>query len=350
MRRLGEAGSLESVKPDLDRFKSFLDKLLSEKVLAVLPPNIDTDVESQVSSFFTFLDSEILNYSDVSQRDYKISRIRNEVGSRLISLEKYSIYFDVLPEERTASTDFDKKAADIAAERGKEISELKELRDSLKTQSAQFAPATTLASELVSRGVEIQDALGKIQEFAKANEKTIEALLRQNATSFAQKAQEHLSYTKDFVPIWILKRATFWGLNMWRQPAWYIGSIIWLWSGMIFGGIVLSIVFYFIVFAEELSIENVILRVSALVVPSYFAVLFVSQFLQQKRLYEIYKFKDIALQTMVMLRTQFGDDYDSRRDLMQKSLTVIFTEPATKEENKINKQLVSELLRLIREK
>lgn len=119
---------------------------------------------------------------------------------------------------------------------------------------------------------------------------------------------------------------------------------------MAFGMVVIGIIFYFIVFGTTLTLENIILRISALIVPSYFAVLFVNQFFTQKSLYEVYKFKDVALQTMIALRTQFGDDYEGRRELLERSLSVIFSEPSIKDDSKQQKQMITELIRLLSQK
>lgn len=105
MKKLGEAGSLTGAMPSLNRTKSFLDRLLDHRVLGELSPISIAEIEAQLQSFLAFIDSEILLYSDVSQRDEKVNRIKNITGQLLSNLSRFTIYFDILPGTTTASTD-----------------------------------------------------------------------------------------------------------------------------------------------------------------------------------------------------------------------------------------------------
>lgn len=347
-RQLGEAGSLEASKPWLDRLKGFLDKLTHEKVQEALPPNASIEIEGQLRAFLSFVEHQIRPYSDVAQRDQKIDEIKNTIGNILTSLEKYSVYFDVLPNETRTDTTFEKKVNEINEIRKREIKELEDLKRNLDAPG--IRNASDIAEKILSKRDNIEEALKRVNEFITANETAVRTLLEKNATSFAQKAQEHVSYTKDFVPIWILKYLPFKKMEGIRQPAWYIGSVVWLWLGMLSGLVVVTIIGYFVIFGGQLDLPGVILRITALIVPSYFTVFFINQFLSQRKLFEIYKFKDIALQTMLALRPQFEARSEERKELLQRSLTVIFNEPALKEEIKYDKQLVTEILRMMQEK
>jgi len=327
MHRLGEAGSLDNAKPALDRAKFFLDKLLDNRVLSVLPPNATPETELYTQNFLSFLQNQVLGYSDVSQRDRVVSDIKNEVGSLLNILGKYSNYFDVLPGDSSAVTNLDGKISELKNTLQAEIAESLKLRQTFTGSTSLVQQAIGVSEDIISRKAEIEGALAKVNEFNKANEETIKILLQKNATSFSEKAEEHNSYSKRKIPV-----------------------SRWLIAGGLLGIIDLGIVYLFPA-SSDITLGSAILHVTALIVPSYFAILFVNQFLLQRRLYEAYKFKDISLQTMIMLRKEFAQDHEARRELLQRSMAVIFSEPATSSTGgKYDKQLISEILKLLADK
>lgn len=327
MRKLGEAGSLDNAKPALDRAKSFLDKLLDSRVLAVLPPNAVSEVEIYTQSFLGFLQNQVLGYSDVSQRDNLVNTIKNEVGSLLNIVGKYTVYFDVLPGDSSVAASVDGKIAEFRNAFQTEIAETTKLRQTFVGSTSQVQQALDVSQNIISRKTEIESALAKITEFNSANEKTVGILLQKNATSFAEKAKEHNSFSEWKVPV---------------SP--------WLIAGGALGILDLIIVLNFPA-SSDLTLGSAALHITTLVVPSYFAVLFVNQFLLQRRLYEAYKFKDIALQTMIMLRKEFVQDREALNELLRRSMTVIFSEPAIGNmEGKYDKQLITEMLKLLSDK
>jgi len=90
-----------------------------------------------------------------------------------------------------------------------------------------------------------------------------------------------------------------------------------------------------------------VLRITTILAPAYFTIFCAQQYLNHRRLYESYAFKDITLQTMLNLRGRVTGTRE--QDLiLSKSLDVLFSEPFLKEDIKYDKNMVWELLRLLK--
>ncbi len=348
MSHLGD-GSLIEAKPFLERAKFFLNKLTDDRVLTILPPVVIANLEAQLQSFTSFIHNEIFAYTDVSQKSVKILNIKNQTANLFNELFKYSVYFDVLPPELDVNEAITKALNEIREAKNKEIKDLNDLKNNFYASIPQYKEALELSTILAKDKSKIEDALSKVDQFIGANEKAVEAILKKNATSFATKAGEHSTFKTTWVPIWLFQKI---GLaREIKQPAWYPGITYWLWLGMLFGLIVIGIVGYYNYNPiEDISWLASLQRLSIIIVPSYFAIFSINQYVTQRKLYEIYKFKDIALQTMIILRTQFQEDFDAKNELLSRSLQVIFTEPALKEDVKYDKQFITEIVRMLSEK
>ncbi|MDB5204516.1 MAG: hypothetical protein JWP09_544 [Candidatus Taylorbacteria bacterium] len=128
----------------------------------------------------------------------------------------------------------------------------------------------------------------------------------------------------------------------------FSGQWWWLFSAMMMGSIVALIVTSFISVLEKnssISAGAAILRISSLIIPSYFTFFFISQFNYHKKMYEVYSFKNTSLNTMTELMkiNQAKSDY-----ILEKGLLVLFNEPQLKDEGKYDKQLVSDMLGIIK--
>ena len=174
----------------------------------------------------------------------------------------------------------------------------------------------------------------------------IDVILKSNATDSSRKASEHATYKMDLVPIWLLKKIPL--LNKIRQPSWH-GSFFWLLCSFFWGILVVGIIFYFI-FSNvgQFTLGNSIIRLASILIPMYFTIFSAQQYLNHRRLYEAYKFKDISLNTMVNLREKLPEHSQEREKVLAKSLDVIFSEPSLKEDIKYDKQLLLEIVRMLR--
>lgn len=100
---------------------------------------------------------------------------------------------------------------------------------------------------------------------------------------------------------------------------------------------------------ESISIGAALLRISVVGMFFYMAFLCYQQFNIQRRLYEIYKFKAIALSTMESLVKTFTEQKD-REVIVNKAIEIIFTEPSFKEDKVAHQRVIDELLDVVKKK
>ncbi len=126
----------------------------------------------------------------------------------------------------------------------------------------------------------------------------------------------------------------------------------WLIAGIATGIIMLACIGYFIHelgSAVNITIGTALLRVSSLVVLSYFAFIFLQQFSNHRKLYEFYKFKAIALATMKQLLKTYTNQKEKEM-ILNKSINIIFSEPNFSDDKHLQQQLIDELLDIIKKK
>ncbi len=192
---------------------------------------------------------------------------------------------------------------------------LKSANDALiQFNNEEFNKAIALVDELVSKKISFED-------------KTI----KEHLGTFIKNANDHR----------IHRSVSFFSLK-------FSGQWWWLFWAGIMGIIVAFIVFSFISVLEnksDISAGVAILRISSLIIPSYFTFFFISQFNYHKKMYETYNFKNTALNTMseLMKLNQSKSDY-----ILEKGLSVLFNEPQVREDNKYDKQLINDLLGIVK--
>jgi len=128
----------------------------------------------------------------------------------------------------------------------------------------------------------------------------------------------------------------------------FSGHWWWLFFAGVMGVAVAYVVASFISVLElnnNISAGAAVLRVSSLIIPSYFMIFFVNQFLYHQKLYEIYSFKNTSLNTMSDLMIANKEKSD---DILERGLDVLFSEPRLKESGKYNTQVITELISLIK--
>lgn len=81
----------------------------------------------------------------------------------------------------------------------------------------------------------------------------------------------------------------------------------------------------------------------------YGAFLAYQQFRIQRKLYESYKFKAIALSTMEELIKNYTERKD-RELIINKAIDIIFSEPSLKEDKVIHQRMIDDLLDILKNK
>lgn len=179
------------------------------------------------------------------------------------------------------------------------------------------------------------EALVVAKEFIKAKEKHAELSLAEKHEIFEIKAKEH---STDKIPFLIFnKKMPF---IKWRPS--FKGPVKWLFFGLISAFIAATLAYFF---AREIGVDDkynvgmALLRITILLAPSYFTYFFIQQFNNEKKLYEFYKFKAIAIKTMEDLYKT----YDEKQFILDKALSVVFMEPKNGE-NKLDESFFKEIL------
>lgn len=342
---LGAAGQLTSAQPIFNRIKKVFDSLLKNSTTFSLSESATQQIEYQLTSFLQFIESSILNFSDVSLRDSKIQEIKSkewEIINSLGSILHYLLFQDERPNTNETSIVLE----DIKKEWGTEKEEMNLLKKNIPIVFDKLETSIALANKLQDNSSVIDTAIERANEWIKKNKETVDLIISNNASDAAQKANEHITYKLKWVSIWIFKKIKY--LNRIKQPSFH-GSFVWIMSSMFFGTIVMGIIGYFVISKESLTVGMAILRISAILVPSYFTIFCAQQFLAHRKLYESYRFKDISLKTMIDLKGQISDnERESQILIVKKGLDVLFSEPVFREEKKYDKQVILQLIEMLK--
>ncbi len=134
--------------------------------------------------------------------------------------------------------------------------------------------------------------------------------------------------------------------GFWIVWSWLIGVLMFIF-GAIFSSIIL--INKLSSHGESISVGAALLRVSVVGMFFYMAFLCYQQFSVQRRLYEVYKFKAIALSTMESLISSSTERID-RELIINKAIDIIFSEPSFKEDKVAHQRVIDELLDVIKKK
>jgi len=282
----------KEIKLFVEDIISILKKIKkSHTVLNVLPPERLNDLNSSLNSLVGQLPPiESLNFDQITTQHHGAL---NQLQTISTSLRLSGLYTQLKLAPDLSDITKKLEQADII------------LKDFNPTE---FKRAIDLVKELVSEKISLEAVT-----------------LKENLGTFLQRADEHKISKGNL-------RGQWW----------------WMLAALAMGVFVAYIVYSFINVLEEgapISTGMAILRVSSLVIPSYFMVFFVNQFLYHKKMYESYSFKNVALNTMTDLMKNHPDKRD---EIVEKGLDVIFVEPRIKEGGKYNSQLVSELIGMLK--
>lgn len=130
--------------------------------------------------------------------------------------------------------------------------------------------------------------------------------------------------------------------GFWSQYVWLLGA------GILALG-VFGLLLYFAFSDTEIKTGQALLKITSVTVLIYFVYLFVSLFVQAKTYRESYIFKSVALQTMTSLVQSFPDPSD-KAITMQSAMSVIFTEPATKQTKALQQKYIDDVIEIAKKK
>lgn len=131
---LWESGKLDEIEPSLDRIKSVFEKVISYQSTLEQVPNYERSFENVIQDFLNVCNNEILsNYSDVTQRQNKLTRIRQLEESLIGQLNPILTYMQFVdPDNKSKQKELDKKTKEIEIKL-QEIDELtKKVQESVK--------------------------------------------------------------------------------------------------------------------------------------------------------------------------------------------------------------------------
>lgn len=135
----------------------------------------------------------------------------------------------------------------------------------------------------------------------------------------------------------------------------HTGHKVWWWliasGGFLMGAIIVAFVLIQKLSGngESISIGASLLRMSVIGMFIYAAFLAYQQFSIQRRLYESYKFKAIALSTMEDLVKTYTEPKD-RQFIINKAIDIIFSEPSLKEDKIAHQRMIDELIDILKSK
>lgn len=289
---------IEETRKMVEDIISILKKMKKyHSVLNSVTPNYLNDLKNNLNNFITqFQSLNNLNTNQITSHHHNALNHLNNISnilraSGLYVQLKFAPNFNEVTEK------------------------LKEANQALKEFNVEeFRKAIALVRELIKEKISFE-------------EKTIE----EHLGTFLDRANEHKIYKKvKFVS--------------WK----FSGHWWWLMGSFLMGIIVAYIIHSFIVVLESngnISAGAAILRVSSLIIPSYFMIFFVNQFLYHKKMYEIYSFKNTALNTMTNLMRTNEEKADY---ILQRGLEVLFSEPKIKESGKYDSHLINELISMLK--
>ncbi len=332
---LGGTGQLTEAKPTFDRIKSIFDQIIENPVTASLAKEGRKEIETELRGFLNFVQTRVSSYSNVGERSVVIDEIKSIEWKILSSLGKILPYYPAIGEQKIDLKETIKEAVDpLKKEWEMEKKEIQNFKNFLP-KIEKIAPTV---ENLIQNADSISEAVTGAKEWVVQNKQAIELIIQNNATDASKKAREHQTIRVE------------WSIPFWRGIKLPLlgGTFFWLIGSILSAIVAFALSITFINEKREITLGASILRISSILGPVYFTLFFAQQYLNHRRLYEAYKFKDLALQTMLNLKNRFPDNSQSQEKIVEKSLDVLFSEPFLKEEVKYDKQLLLEIFRMLK--
>lgn len=211
------------------------------------------------------------------------------------------------------------------------------LTPQLPEKLAQLKKVNPLIKKLLEKHSNIEEAISSSEKWLSSNREANQQAIDGQAEAFHNRAKEHKLGGNTLYWIFSKKKVC-----IEKSPD------SWLVSTFIFSFIVLGITIWLIISAEGIESGEAILRITALLVPSYLTVFSANQYLYHKKMHEAYMFRYSSLKTMNNLISN-KTEITMQEKILSKGLDVLFSEPTIKEDSgKYDKQLVGELLGMLR--
>lgn len=343
-------GKIDEARVSLKQIRSIFDLFLAINK-SRLSHALAQRVEQKLNSFKSLVE-QIYTYSDIRQRNDIVTLVANFEYDLVSDLGTHITYWQNLSNESSLQ-DFDFDTFK------------KEIKNEVVQQLSLDENQINITKELINLASQNGEVLTKAVEGAKlwltANNDVVDTIIKTSANDAKKKALEHktlrVSMVNNFITTKVpiishLVSFTCWlipSLNFIKKFPIVTGVIWWLFCSFIFGGLVLAIIGYFVIYVEDPTVPEIIMKLSSVIVPSYFAIFCSNQYMNHRRLYENYMFKDVALSTMISLRGQYKEESKANEVILEKSLGVIFSEPLmTVGEMKVDRTLLKDVVELMK--
>lgn len=215
-----------------------------------------------------------------------------------------------------------------------------DLKFDLKNESKELRSALIFAKELNQNKSAYDSSIAVFKEALKDKNKFTAAIVNEKGVLYNEAARENsIFYLQRFTVLDI--KPTNWFKKYISTYIHFSGSFWHLFASIFFASLAFYIVIDFVNLSKsfkELSTGFVILRLSSLIIPSYFSYFFSSQYINSKRLYEFYKFKGIALMTLSQFYTLYPNH---QTQVIEKALNVLFSEFHENQHGVSQKELLS---------
>jgi hypothetical protein len=374
-RQLGAAGDLTRVSDTLQRIRLSFDFLIENLAKKNVRPQLERNLTLYLQRFQGLV-GEIHSYTDVARRNEiseKIRKFEYDVQEKFAPTFSYFSMQDHWSRNKEKGSkdilnEQDIKDAVIAILAERKILGRQDIEDLVDTKlpkipftEEELRQIQAISEKLQGEREEIENALDISKKLIESNEHLVESTLELHATDARKKAREHKTLYIHFADNPIITRMPivkeifesifgFLPYLRWISKIPILGGAFgWLGGSFLFGALALLMIDSFISSGVEASAGTAILRVSAIIIPSYFVLFCAQQYQSHKRLYEFYMFKDIAGQSMRSLRSQFGKNSVENREVLKKGLDVLFREPNLGDsEKKIDRLILREILELLK--
>lgn len=295
--------SLEIVEKNLLQIKKIFDTIIYFPGLKKLPEDYKIILSKQLTRLFLFAEALSGNFQNITERKNWIdSVIKNELNF-WNSLKPIIDYIEFISPKEESN---------------------KNISSQIESLSEKITKAATLGEELIKNSEKYIEA-GKIADnWIEKQGQAIVKTLQNKSAIFDQKANNEHSSKK---------------------------ALGWLFGAVISAGVSVSVLMLFIFgkSGNELTVGSSLLRISILVVVSYFTVFCIQQFSNHRKLYEAYKFKAISLSTMEELVNSYSGQKD-REMILDKAMSIIFNEPSLKEDDKYKQRMLDEMIDIVKKK
>jgi len=322
--------SLVAAEPSLRKMKSIFDKIIDYQEIYSIHNQWSDILKNQIKEFLMFIQI-ISEYSDTKERNNFINRIKDKEYQVIVALK--DLLFIV---------DYNSNGEDKILERlNLKIHDtiVLEVEEKIKKEfdHEKMIELRKISDDLIKNKNKISEATSLIESMNKEKDIALNKTVEGRALSFVDKANEHKSFQ------WIDMK--FFSFPLPKS------AFLWLILSFFFGGLSLFLILLFIMVLKNdnnISVGSAILRISSLVVPSYFAFFCIQQYVNNKKLYEGYKYRDISLKTMkelIMERSGMGkNEQEQQREILSRGLDVIFSEPTVNDDN-----VQKEVLRILKD-